>query len=299
MNMNEAQHMNTVDTTASLARGALLVDLTFNQWTGRKKNKAVSDEVVSAKGAKSRNAASVYNALLGDCEELSAISKHVSLVRARHLTLTLPWSDYGTRLLPTAGLQMYQDFLIEARDTFDRLVVNFLTKYDTLVSAAAFELGTMFDRSNYPTRDEIQHRFGMRCDFSPVPMAGDFRVDLDVEIKKDMVAQYQQTMERRLQDAQRDLWERLHENLKTMVDRLGVGDDGKPNIFRDTLVTNALELSELLKILNTTNDRELEDARIRLESALKGKDAEMLRKVPEVREATRKRVQDILDAFSF
>lgn len=296
MNMHEPTQF---DTTASLARGALLVDLTFCQWTGRKKNKDVSDEVVASKGARAKNAASVYNALLGDCPELSAISKHVSLVRARHLQLTLPWSDFGTRLLPTPMLQKYQEFIVEARDQFDALVTVFLNRYDILVNKAAFELGTMFDRENYPTREHIQHKFSMSCDFSPVPLAGDFRVDLDSEIKNDMVEQYTKSMNRRLEQAQQDMWTRLHETLTHMVDRLAVGADGKPNTFRDTLVSNALEMVDLLKGLNPTNDPELEDARIRLAEALKGKDPEVLRKSVETREGTRKKVQDILDSFDF
>lgn len=288
-----------VDTTAALARGAMLVDLTFRQWTGRKKNREVSDEVVQAKGANSRNAATVYNALLGDCKELHDISKFVSMARANHLKLTLPWSDAGTRLLPVTMLDKYQAFIEETRDTFDDLVLTFLNKYNTQVTAAAFELGSMFDRDNYPDRDELVHKFGLRCSFSPVPLAGDFRVDLDTEMQQKMAAHYEEVMFERMSQAQQDMWTRLHETLTHMVDRLGGTKDGKPNVFKNTLVSNAEELIDLMALLNPTKDPALENARLRLQDALRGKTPEVLRTSEESREGTKQKLQEILDAFDF
>ena len=63
-----------------------------------------------------------------------------------------------------------------------------------------------------------------------------------------------------------------------MADRMGVSADGKKNIFRDSMVDNAVDLCDLLKRLNITNDQKLEKARASLESALLGVDATELRK---------------------
>jgi len=250
----------------------MLVDLSFSQWTGRKKDRTTSEEVVASKKARSKNAASVYNALLGDCKELSDINKFVSKARIHHMKLTLPWSDGGTRLLPTKAVLIYSDFINETQQEFDSLVANFINKYPMLRAAASFELGDLFDADNYPEQSEVVQKFGMRCEFTPVPDTGDFRLDVDVEVMQFMERQYNFVMDRRLAQAQQDLWERLHAQLTQMADRLKVVD-GKPNVFRDSLVENANELVDLLTMLNPTNDAELESARIRLKQTLNDIDA--------------------------
>lgn len=297
--MNAINTQFGIDTTTpSLARSAMLVDLSFSQWTGRKKDRATSEEVVASKNAKSKNAASVYNALLGDCKELAEVSRFVTKARTNHMKLTLPWNDGGTRLLPTKAVLTYSDFINETQQEFDTLVANFINKYPTLRAAASFELGDLFDADNYPEQSEVVKKFGMRCEFTPVPDAGDFRLDVDVEVMQFMEKQYGAVMDRRLAQAQQDLWERLHAQLTQMADRLQV-IDGKPNVFRDSLVENANDLVDMLALLNPTNDAELENARVKLKMALSGIDADTLRKSLTVRETTRKRVSDILDSFDF
>lgn len=296
--MNAINTQFDIDTTPSLARSSMLVDLSFSQWTGRKKDRATSEEVVANKNARSKNAASVYNALLGDCKELSDINKFVSKARAQHMKLTLPWNDGGTRLLPTKAILTYTDFLNDTQAEFDRLVANFIAKYPTLRAAASFELGDLFDADNYPDQTEVAKKFGMRCEFTPVPDTGDFRLDVDKDIMEHMGRQYEQVMERRFAQAQQDLWERLHAQLTQMSDRLQVVD-GKANVFRDSLIENANDLVDMLAMLNPTNDPELENARVRLKMTLSGVDAEVLRKSPDIREATRNRVNELLDMFDF
>ena len=93
-----------------------------------------------------------------------------------------------------------------------------------------------------------------------------------------MEEQYKETLNTRIQQVNEDLWERLHSTIKHMADRMGVSADGKKNIFRDSMVENAVDLCDLLKRLNITNDQKLEKARASLESALLGVDATELRK---------------------
>ena len=68
-------------------------------------------------------------------------------------------------------------------------------------------------------------------------------------------------------------------------------------MFRDSLVTNANELCELLTKLNVTNDPKLEQARQALESAINGKCAEDLRKSDDLRLQTKAKVDEILGMF--
>lgn len=288
-----------MDTTAGLSRSCVLVTLTFRQWTGRKKDKSVTDQVIKDNNAQSKKAGSFNKYLLADCKELEAIGKFVSASRKRHLELTLPWQDGGARLLPVAQLTTYQKWADEIEQEFTNLVKNFLTKYNILVGGAAFAIGDMFDRDEYPDVDELKYKFSMELVYDPVPLQGDFRVDIDTETKNDLVAQHEIKVRDRIAEATQDMFARTKVLLERMVDRLSVGDDGKKNTFRDSMLESAQELVEQLKTLNPTGNPDIEAIRQRLDSAINGIDSDMLRKVDVVREGTRARLSELLDAYDW
>lgn len=284
---------------AGVARAAMLVDLQISLYSGRKQDKATQAEVTASKGAKSSRAASVYKSLFAECQELDAITKFQARARAEHYKLTKPWNDYGARLLPTALLQKYKVEMNQYESEFNRLVDVFLDKYDTLVAAAAFQLGTLFDRDEYPTREQVARKFRFDISYAPLPTAGDFRLDIESEVQRDLMRQYEKRMEQQLEAAAQDSWTRLHEALTRLSDRLVVEDDGKKRKFHDTMVTGALELCELLTDMNVTNDPALEKARRKLEEALSGVTPKELREEDSTRTITKQKVDAILAAFDW
>jgi len=284
---------------AGVARAAMLVDLQISLYSGRKQDKQTQAEVTQAKGAKSAKAASVYKSLFAECVELDAITKFQAQARAEHYRLTKPWNDYGARLLPTAILQKYKAVMNPYEAEFNRLVSLFLDKYDTLVAAAAFQLGTLFDRSEYPTREQVARKFRFDVSYAPLPTAGDFRLDIESEVQRDLMRQYEKRMEQQLEAAAQDSWTRLHAALTRLSDRLVVEDDGKKRKFHDTMVTGALDLCELLTDMNITNDPALEKARRKLEEALSGVTPKELREEDSTRAITKKKVDEILASFDW
>ena len=84
-----------------------------------------------------------------------------------------------------------------------------------------------------------------------------------------------------------------------MSTRLTTSEDGKRQIFRDTTVTNAEELCELLTKLNVTNDPMLEKARYQLETALQGVTPKGLRDSDGERVLVKQKVDSILSAFDW
>lgn len=295
--------MNPSSYVAGIARSAMLVELNVSVYSGRKKDKATQAEVTTAKGAHSKQAASVYKSLFAECKELDAIISHQARVRAEHYRLTLPWSDSGLRLLPTKSLLDYQKLMGERTQEFNELVNNFLDRYDTLVAAAAFQLGALFDRSEYPLRGTLAHKFSMEASFAPLPTSGDFRLDVESEVQAEMARQYEQSMKTRLEQANNDAWQRLHGALQSISDRLGkdTHEDGteKKRIFRDSLIENATDLCSLLTSLNVTGDPQLERARALLEDSLLGVTPKDLRESDGQRALTKQKVDAILSDFDW
>ena len=284
---------------AGVARAAMLVDLNIAIYSGRKQDKATQGEVTAAKGSASKKAASVYKNLFAECKELDAITKFQARARAEHYRLTMPWNDQGARLLPTAALQDYKKSMNRYQDEFNLLVDAFLDKYDTLVASAAFQLGTLFDRNEYPSRAQVARRFRMDVSFTPLPTAGDFRLDIENEVQQELVQQYERRLEAQLSQATQDAWDRLYKALSRMSDRLVIEDDGKKRTFHDTLVTNAQELCELLTAMNVTKDPKLESARRQLEGVLSGVTPKELREEDGTRIETKRKVDAILSAFDW
>jgi hypothetical protein len=287
------------NTVAGVARSAMMVDLHISVYSGRKQDKSTQAEVTTAKGSGSSKAASVYKNLFAECKELDALTKFQARARAEHYRLTLPWNDQGARLLPTASLLEYQQVMGRYRNEFDLLVDAFLDKYDTLVAAAAFQLGTLFDRQEYLSRSQVARRFRMESSFTPLPTAGDFRLDVESTVQRELIEQYERRMEAKLAQANQDSWSRLHEALLRLSDRLVVEEDGKKRKFHDTMVTGALELCELLTVMNVTNDPELEKARRKVEEVLSGVTPKELRDEHSTRIQTKQQVDAILDAFDW
>jgi hypothetical protein len=287
-----------------IQNSAMLVDLNISVWTGRKQDKRVSEEIDAAKSTKTK-AGNYHKKLLAGTQKLDDLQKLVTGIRAWHYAQTLPWSDGGSRLLPMKNFFDYKATLNDLETQFNEAVEAFLTDYPTLVSAAAFQLGDLFDSEEYPNADRLRDKFRFRFVFLPVPDVGDFRIDINEQHKEELKAQYESFYENKLSEAMQDAWARLHECLSKMSEKLAnapsprMTKDGEvyTQIFRDSLVTNAVELCELLTKLNVTNDAKLENARKTLESLIVGVSPKDLREDEHMRLDVKSKVDEILSMF--
>jgi len=276
-----------------IQNSAMLVDLNISVWTGRKMDKKVSEEIDASKGTKSR-AGNYHKKLLAGTDRLDELQKLVTKIRTWHYEQTLPWSDGGSRLLPMKNFFDYKATLGDFERQLEGEVQMFLQEYDTLVTAAAFQLGDLFDSEEYPTAESLKSKFKFKYVFLPVPDVGDFRIEVNDAHKEELKAQYEEFYNNKLADAMKDAWDRLHDCLTRMSTKLA-GEDKQ--IFRDSLVNNASDLCELLTKLNVTGDSKLEFARKKLESALVGVTASELRKDDDLRLDVKAKVDEILGMF--
>lgn len=302
--MNNVTNAPAIDlknfSVSTLSSSALIVNLSLSVWTGRKLDKRVSEEVDQAKSTKTR-AGNYHKNLLAGSGKLEQITKLASAVRAWLYSVTQPWGDNGDRLLPLSVFADFKDRMTDYEQRFSTAVNDFLNDYDTMVAAAAFQLGDLFNRDDYPTRESIEHKFAFRYSIMPLPEVGDFRVDVSNDGLKELQTQYEGVLKRRVEGAMHDAWERLHDVLSRMSERLtdDTGADGevKRKIFRDSLVDNAVEICGLLKSFNITGDLRMDEMRKQLEDTLRHVDAQTLRESDTVREQTKRKVDDMLAKF--
>jgi len=277
----------------SIASSAMLCELSISVWTGRKLDKKASAEVTADNGA-ARGVANVHKKLLGNCQELQAIQKFAANARNLHYGMTMPWSDVGMRLLPTAQYFKYHKAMTDIENEFSRLYEVFCNAYDWEITQAQAKLGSLFNQAEYPTVDSIRRKFGFRLTYIPLPDAGDFRLDIQNEAMEEVRTQYESYYAAQVQIAMDDLWLRLFKVLNNMSDRLDYASKEDKKIFKDSLVGNVLDMVELLSVCNVSGDTQMETARIKLEEALRGVTADGLREDAYLRSETKRTVDEVI-----
>lgn len=276
----------------------MLLDMHLSVYTGRKQDKVTAAEINISKNTRSSKAASVYKSLFTEDKDLEAIASYAGKVRTWLYGVTLPWADSGTRLVPTKNFFDITHELAEHEREFNSLVDTFINNYGVKVSSQAFKLGKLFDPKEFPDAGELVHKFGFNYTFTPVPQSGDFRVDIPAAAAQQVVAQFEKEQNKRIQEAMREPWDRLYQEISHIKDKMIDKDDGKPQKLYQSMLDNALGLCEALKSLNLLDDPDLEAARRSLEQSLTDIDIVSLRKSPEVREAIKIKMQDLTDKFS-
>lgn len=284
--------MTTNPSTAAeaLHNSAMLATLSISQWTARKYDKKVSAEVEKQHQAKD---AGRFNKMLVAKEHLDSITKIATACRSYHYKMTLPWGDNGERLLPATLFEEYTTSLRGYKNEFEQRVHEFVRDYPNLKADAIKRLGSMYDPLDYPATDDIKKRFDVAVQFFPVPVAADFRVNLNAEYVESIQRDIATSITSRQVEAMKHCWGRLKETVQHIHERLSESD----KTFRDTLISNARELLAILPALNITNDPALAAAAREVEELLVP--PERLREDIALRSEVARKADAILAKFSF
>lgn len=233
---------------------AMLATLSISAWTARKQDKKVSAEIEAAHSA---HDAGRFNKLLINKALLDPITKLAGQVREYHYFNTLAWADSGARLLPTKLFIAYSAEIRKFKDQFSKLVLDFKADYPAEVQAARARLGTMYRPEDYPEAWQLDDRFSINLEFTPVPDAQDFRVDVSAEAQDELRASVTQAVALRQAEAVKATFVRVRDVVSKIADRLSKDDP----IFKDTLITNAEDLCTVLDALNITSDPQITQVR--------------------------------------
>lgn len=278
--------------TTSISSSAMLVELSISTWTGRKMDKRASKDVTLQNHA-ATGVANVSKKLLGDCAELDAVTKFTANARNVHYACTMPWSDSGLRLLPTAQYFKYHNEMTNLQMEFERRVRTFLDAYDWEIQTAQLKLGTLFDANEYPTVDKLTDKFKFKMNYVPLPDAGDFRIDIEAESKRELASQYADYYASQFKQAMGDVWQRAYDAVSKMSERLDYTGATDKKIFRDSLVDNVVEMCDLMEVCNITNDPTMQNAQQRLKQALQGVTPDALRADEYLRHETKAKVDEV------
>jgi hypothetical protein len=291
------------DKIVNVSHHAMLVRLNISQWTARKSDNRLREQVAAAGKAE----ASQYNVIkkLLPPNALDAIDKIVSEARKYHNRNTLPWQYDGVGILYSKFFLDYEVKMRGLERKFHSEVEAFMPKYQEHISAARILLGTDFDADDYPHPMEVWGKFTFVLNFNKVEMGADFRVP---DIGEDAQRRIQSEINRRANDAINDMvravWQQVHEHVNHVVERLTAYNEReeKPaeerkrgeGTFKDSLVENLRDLVERMPRLNITEDPVIDQMRTRLLRQLCAEDADVLRESPLTRNDVLAKAKKIL-----
>jgi len=282
----------------SISASAVLVELNISVWPASKLDKEVTDKVNTDASAV-RGASQTKKNLFAGTSLRKDISDFAARVRLYHNRHTLPWADKGERMLPTALFMDYKQTINGFEQTFNMMCNNFFLEYPRLVAEAPTNLGTMYKAEDYPDLTDVRLKFGFRRTVKPVPEAGDFRLDIPAHDLDEMRSEFLKQQDKKLAEAMREPWDRLHEMLVGISEKLTDAEGEGKKRYHDTLITNPIELCGLLTKLNVTNDPKLEEARRQLELVMIGADIEDIKEHADSRVELKSKVDDILKRFEW
>lgn len=204
--------------------------------------------------------------------------KAVTAVRTRVLSLwrgtTLPYPESGVRLIRQDRIGQFTGQMDVLREQLDEAVEALDRQYDHLRVAASRRLGSLYNSSDYPST--LRGLFAFEVDF-PSTEPPQYLLQLDPQLyeqqRQRMVARFEQAVSM-AEDAFIGEFNKLVGHL---VERLSGSDDGKPRIFRDSIVGNLHEFFERFRSLNVHSSQQLDRLVETAQNAMRGIRPDQLR----------------------
>jgi len=231
----------------SLKEKAMIVDLTVNVWTARKKDKKAEKTVEEAFNAK--NAGS-YTKHLMQSATLDKINTQAGKIRNFVYDNTLPWGQKNTRLLATTKYFSFLTGFGALKLDFVALVDQFIDEYIEEINKVESSLNGLFNPQDYPSIDNLRRKFGATIAFFPISDGDDLRVKISEDVENDIRKQITSEVNKRIENSMQDIFRRVHKVVLHMQKTL----EEKDKTFKDSLVDNVAALIEDLPLLNFNND---------------------------------------------
>ena len=272
----------------TLDQKAMLVTLNIGMWEGRYLDKDVSADTTDH--AKAERDAGRWWTHAVSRKDLFDIYSALNAARTYHDGKTLLWGKDGSRILPATMFVEYTREMRTLKEKFLNAVEAFITQYPEIERRAQKTLGDLYCADMFPSERVVRAKFHFGWHVSPLPVAGDFRVDLGAEAIGEIQADIEEQTKATLGAAMTDLWQRLYEVVAKVAEKLA---DPK-GIFRDTLIENVVAICDLLPKLNILDDARLDAMRQTVLAKVACHDPDTLRAEPETRAAAADAAADIV-----
>lgn len=227
--------------------------------------------------------------------------KAVTAVRTRVIAfwkgISLPYPESGIRLIRQDDISAFTVQMTSHKVELDEAVIQLDERYDELKSAARRRLGSLFNATDYPAT--LRGWFDVSFDFPSVEPPEYLR-QLSPQLYQQEASRVAARFDEAVQLAEQAFTEELSKLVSHLTERLSGTDDGKPKVFRDSVVENLREFFERFRHLNIRSNEQLDDLVGQAQRVIRGVEPQQLRDNQAVRQQVASQlsgVQSVLDGL--
>ena len=212
-------------------------------------------------------------------------------------SMSLPYPEPGIRLIRQDRIEAFAAQMREFQEELDEAVRNLDEHYSDLRRAARDRLGTLYNAADYP--ESLIGMFAIEHDFPSVEPP-DYLRQLNPQLYEQECQRIQERFNEAVRLAEEAFVSELAKTVSHLTERLTGQVDGKPKVFRDSVVNNLTEFFERFRQLNVRSNEQLDQLVANAQRIVRGVEPQDLRDNQALRQhvATElSRVQSVLDGL--
>ncbi|MDH3718735.1 MAG: hypothetical protein OES79_11505 [Planctomycetota bacterium] len=225
--------------------------------------------------------------------------KAVTAVRGRitqfSKSLSLPYPEPGIRLIRQDKIETFNAQMTELREELSEAVWRLDEHFAELKSTARERLGSLFDSADYP--ETLLGMFGVSWDFPSVEPPN-YLQQLNPQLYQQECQRVAGRFDEAVQLAEQAFMEELARLVSHLTERLTGQTDGKPKVFRDSVVENLTEFFDRFRQLNVRSNEDLDHLVDQAQQVVRGIEPRELRENHVLRQSVARElaeVQNVLD----
>jgi hypothetical protein len=190
-------------------------------------------------------------------------------------SMSLPFPEPGVRLIRRDQVEEFVGLMAEYRAELVDAVANLDNHYGELKSAASDRLGRLFNPSDYP--ENLIGLFDFAWDF-PSLEPPNYLMELNPALYEAERARVAARFDEAVQLAEQAFLDEFSKLVSHLTERIGGnGEDGKPQVFRDSAIGNLGDFFERFKSLNVRSNDQLDVLVAQAQQAVRSIGAQDLR----------------------
>ncbi len=225
----------------------------------------------------------------------------VTAVRSRAVSLwrgmSLPYPEPGIRLIRQDDLSLFDVQMTTLRAELEESVQQLDEHFAELKSAARQRLGQLYDSADYPA--SLHGLFKLEHDF-PAVEPPDYLRQLSPALYEQEQARVAARFDEVIRLAEEAFTAEMAKLVSHLSERITGQEDGKPKIFRDSVVTNLSEFFQRFAQLNVRSSQQLDNLVAQAQRVVRGVEPQQLRDSASLRQHVATElagVQSVLDGL--
>jgi hypothetical protein len=204
--------------------------------------------------------------------------KAVTSVRGRIVSywrgISLPYPEPGIRLIRQDDIAPVDLRLKTLKTDLDEAVDHLDRHFASLESAARERLGSLYNPADYP--DSLRGLFDVTWDFPSVEPPS-YLQRLSPELYEQECRRVSAQFDEAVRLAEQAFLQELSQLVSHLTERLSGTEDGKPKVFRDSVVENLTEFFERFRRLNIRSNDQLDEIIAQAQRVVQGVEPQSLR----------------------